>query len=120
MIKMYKGIRALLLILVAGVIPTVVAAGTVSNVTVVVGPTIYPGTNGAVPFFIYVSTLDSDIGCNTANTNAFAIDANSAGGRAMIAVVIAAQVAGRTITVVGTGTCSVWGLAETVSQIYLN
>jgi hypothetical protein len=57
--QMYKGMVALLVMLVASTIPTVVIAGTVINATVAVSPTIYGGTNGAVPFATCTSRSSS-------------------------------------------------------------
>jgi len=52
-----------------------VNAGTVLNATVVsVAGTQFGGVNGATAFFIYVSIADSDIGCNSGNLTAFAVD----------------------------------------------
>jgi hypothetical protein len=121
MIKMQKRIVALLVTLAANAYAAVVTAGTVTNATITsVVPTIYGGTGGAHPFFIYLSIADSDITCNTLNLTAFAIDSNDAGGRAMIAVVLAAQATGRTITVVGQGSCNIWPVVETANVIYLS
>jgi hypothetical protein len=118
---MLKGTLALCAMLVASAMPATVTAGTVTNATITsVAPTQYGGVNGATPFFIYLSIADSDIGCNSGNLTAFAVDSGTAGGRAMIAVAIAAQVSGRTITVVGQGSCNVWSVVESANVIYLN
>jgi hypothetical protein len=45
---------------------------------------------------------------------------NPAGGKAALAAIIAASIQGKTITVIGTGDCSVWGDRETVSYIVFN
>jgi hypothetical protein len=104
-----KGTFALCAMLAASVMPATVIAGTVSNATVTsVAPTQYGGVNGATPVFIYVSLPDSNIGCNSGNLSAFAIDSGTAG------------VAGLTITVGGQGSCNVWSVVESANVIYLN
>jgi hypothetical protein len=44
----------------------------------------------------------------------FVINASTDAGRAQISTVLAAQSAGRLISILGTGTCDVWGDTETV------
>lgn len=46
--------------------------------------------------------------------------ANGTAGRAVLAAIIAASIQGKTITVVGTGDCNVWGDRETVSYIVVS
>jgi hypothetical protein len=56
--------------------------------------------------------------CST--MGAWAVDlagTNAAGGRGILAVIIAAKAAGKSIKVFGTGTCDVWGDRETVSYV---
>jgi hypothetical protein len=123
MIKKHKRTLALLAILATNTYAAVVTAGTVTNATITsVVPTIYGGIGGAHPFFIYLSIADTAVadGCNSQNLTAFALDSNDAGGRAMIAVVLAAQATGRTITVVGQGSCNIWSVVETANVIYLS
>jgi hypothetical protein len=51
-------------------------------------------------------------------SNEFAIDNNSAGGKAMIATVLAAQAQGLTLNVMGTGNCDVWGDRESAATVW--
>ena len=121
MIKKQKRILVLLVTLAAYTYAAVGTAGTVSNATVTsVNPTIYGGTGGAVPVFIYLSIADSNIGCNSANLSAFAIDSSNPGGRAMLAVALEAMATGLTVTVVGQGSCNIWSVVETANSMYLN
>ncbi len=99
----------------------VATAGTsVSNATILqVAPSTLAGNGTSIPFFIYLSVNDTNIGCNSGNLNAFAIDSTTEAGRTLIAVAIAARLTGQPVTVQGTGTCTVWGLTDTVSSIVL-
>lgn len=103
----------------AGLIPLIAqATDTVTTGTITaVSPTTYAGTGTAVPFFIYLSTNDANLGCNSGNLSSFAIDSTTAAGRALIAVALSARVTGQQVTVYGTGACTVWGLTDTVHSI---
>jgi hypothetical protein len=97
-----------------------VNAGTVTTGTIIqIGPTNFTGSGTSVPFFIYLSTNDINVGCNSTNLNAFAIDETTDAGRAMIAVVITARLTGQPITVYGTGACTLWSVTDTVLSIDL-
>lgn len=52
-----------------------------------------------------------------ATSNEFAIDNNSAAGKAMIASILAAQAQGLIINVSGTGNCDVWGDRESAAGV---
>jgi hypothetical protein len=53
--------------------------------------------------------------CDTAHR--WSIAANTSNGQALAATFLSAYMAGRTITVVGTGACTIWGDSEDVSYI---
>ena len=96
------------------------AADTITTGTILeISSTSYAGSGTAVPFFIYLSANDTNIGCNSANLNAFAVDSTTDAGRAMIAIAISARLTGQQVTVYGTGSCTVWGLTDTVHSIVL-
>jgi hypothetical protein len=116
----YKSALRLAVLSVLMSVAYTVKADTVTTGTVIdIGPTNFTGSGTSVPFFIYLSTNDTNIGCNSTALNAFAIDETTDAGRAMIAVVITARLTGQPITVHGTGACSLWSLTDTVSSINL-
>jgi len=71
--------------------------------------------NSSQLFGLTVGTINGRPAC--AQSNEFAIDNRTPGGKAMIAIVLAAQAQGLTVSVVGTGTCDVWGDRESVSYL---
>jgi hypothetical protein len=69
-------------------------------------------------FFFQTENMPDRIGCNT--ENAFAISMtgpNASAGKAIIATVIAAEAQGKTVRVIGKGSCDLWGDRETVDYI---
>ena len=62
-----------------------------------------------------VGTNSSRPACATSND--FAIDNNSAAGKAMIASILAAQAQGLIVNVSGTGNCDVWGDRESAASV---
>jgi hypothetical protein len=52
-------------------------------------------------------------GCASPNPGGYAIDLSTAGGRAAAALVLSAVTQNEKITVVGNGTCGLWGDRET-------
>lgn len=42
---------------------------------------------------------------------------NAVGGKAMLALLIAAQAAGKQVSIIGKGNCDVWGDRESVSYV---
>jgi hypothetical protein len=116
----YKRSLVIAMMFAAFMYPAIASAGNVINAMITsVSATNYAGSGTAVPFFIYLSANDANIGCNSANLNAFAIDSTTDGGRAMIAVAMSALLSGQPVSVYGTGNCSVWGLTDTVSSLVL-
>lgn len=84
------------------------ATGTIDNT--------YSHANGAVLVTLTAAPTGAP---SCALANRFAIDTNTAGGRAMFQSVITAAAMGKSVTLNGTGACSVWGDAETVSWVYV-
>lgn len=52
-----------------------------------------------------------------ATQQGFALDANSVSGKPQFAGYLAAVMAGKTINIIGTGTCTLWGDRENVSTM---
>lgn len=74
-------------------------------------------SNSGGQIFFRAGDMPQQPGCSQ---NAWAFDmngANAAGGKAMLAVIIAAQAQGKQITVIGKGVCDVWGDRESVSYV---
>ncbi len=65
-----------------------------------------------------VGTNSSRPACAT--TSEFAIDNNSAAGKAMIASILAAQAQGLIVNVSGTGNCDVWGDRESAASVWIS
>ena len=88
------------------------AGGTAYGVTVT-GLT--PVESGA--FIAYISTtIAGGPACATITTR-IAADPNTAGGRAVIAVLMMAYPTGKTFDFTGNGSCNVWGDTETVQWL---
>jgi hypothetical protein len=78
-----------------------------------------PTINGAQPgvfFFVTDGARSSPPACAIYSTR-WAIDGGGAGGQQTIATILAAQAMGRSVTVVGTGSCGVWADTESVAHI---
>jgi hypothetical protein len=56
--------------------------------------------------------------CNTANR--FAFDSTTAVGKSRLGMVLSAIAMGRTVTIVGTGFCTLWGDSEDLSYFTIN
>ncbi len=87
-----------------------------ATITGVIGE---PLNGGA--FFVYVNLSWTDgPACSSAAgipARRFAIDPNTAPGKATIAVVLTAWTTGHPIRIVGKGTCDIWGDTESVAYI---
>jgi hypothetical protein len=81
------------------------------------GQTLFAGVNGAAPYLVYISQNDQNVGCNSSDLSVFAVDANTAAGRAMIATVLVAQATGSTISISGVGSFSVLSNVDTALGI---
>ena len=71
-------------------------------------------------FVFYADVTEGDQIANCSGNNRWAINASSTGAKEIISMVIAAKVAGQTITVVGTGNCNPnGGSGYGISHLYL-
>jgi hypothetical protein len=55
--------------------------------------------------------------CATAQTTRWAIDTNTAAGKAQLAGLLSAHATGKKVQVFGTDTCAIWGDTESVSYL---
>lgn len=58
---------------------------------------------------VIFATAVTGASCGAIITNALAFDANQQGGRAIMALALAAQASGATVSATGTGTCGIYG-----------
>lgn len=109
--------RTLAIVLTLGVASSAMA-GAVSNAKIT--KVLASGGAGAA-FFVYVDIAPTTAAaaCATQTTSAYrwALDPSTAAGKAGIAAILMAQATGKTITVYGTGTCTVWSDTENVSWV---
>ena len=77
---------------------------------------VLPHTGGF--FFNSSGTRSSAPSCATV-TNRWVINTTTSQGQAMVAALLSAYMAHKRITVVGTGTCDVWGDTETVNYFQI-
>jgi len=90
------------------------SAGSFSNVTIT---RIEAETNGH--FFVYLSAnITNGPSCGQVNPNAFALDASTEAGKAMMAMMIAAYTLNKTVTGIGSNVCDVHGNYETIFDMY--
>ncbi|MBL8269953.1 hypothetical protein [Steroidobacter sp.] len=70
---------------------------------------------------VLISTTGSRTTAPSCSTVAgrFAFDSTTAGGRTMLAGLIAAEAADRSVVIVGNGTCSAYADSETISYFYV-
>lgn len=68
-------------------------------------------------FFNHSGTRSTRPSCATIDRWAF--DSSTAGGQSLLATLLTAYATGRQISVLGTGTCSIWGDTETVAYIQI-
>jgi hypothetical protein len=83
------------------------AAGAISGLT---------AEQGRV-FFTHSGTRTPLPSCHTVAPNRWVINGTTAAGQAMISVLLTLQAQGKSITVMGTGSCPDWGDTETVEYI---
>lgn len=79
---------------------------------------VFPNATGQV--FVATASATSQPACAVYG---WVIDLNgsaAAGGKAMLATLMWAQALGKQITIVGKGTCDVWGDRETVGGVIVN
>jgi hypothetical protein len=71
--------------------------------------------------FFHTTSTDSAPACSLASE--WAVDLvglNSVVGKVIFAAVMAASAQNKTVTVIGNGSCDVWGDRETVAAIYVD
>lgn len=68
-------------------------------------------------FFLVTNGTRSGAPACAAAISRWAIDISTNGGQAMAALVMSAQAQGKLVSVIGNGTCSVWGDTETADHI---
>jgi hypothetical protein len=66
---------------------------------------------------IQASPISGTPSCNTASR--FTIDATTAAGKARMSAMLSAAMAGKVVTIYGTGACSDWPGTETVDYFYI-
>jgi len=74
----------------------------------------YLATNGPL-FVVHVGDIANRAGCTTSHE--WAIDATTAGGKAMIATILAAHAQGLSVTIYGAGNCNFWPDRETATGV---
>jgi hypothetical protein len=100
--------RLILLTLLLGCVSSAFAYGTVSGTVTEVRV----DADGKGMVFFSQTIVGAPPSCvHSAYTNAFAFNSNTAGGRSVLAVALAAKATGDTISVVGAGTCVIFGNA---------
>jgi hypothetical protein len=96
------------------------AQGTVTNVSIPNTIAEQQTTTSGQAFFVYLSaTITGSPTCATQTTR-FAIDPDTPGGKAQVAAILAAQIAGRTINAVGRGVCDIWPGTESLDYVTIN
>lgn len=112
---MFKKTLSMLILAISSTTFTPSYAGTSTGLVV------NPGVINANSVFIFgTGTINGAPSCVGANTNKWAIDISTAGGRATMAIVLNAYSLGKTVFVQGTNTCSVWADRESVAFSQLN
>lgn len=107
--------RKLLIALVVSFVPP--AAASVSPPQTEVRTLLFMPT-GAVLF--HTSTARDDVPtCAAGQPTRWAIDTNTAAGKAQLAGLLTAHTTGKKVQVIGAATCSIWGDTESVSYLLL-
>jgi Ni,Fe-hydrogenase I small subunit len=112
-------IKMVLFVMVALTLTLAYAAGGSQTGTIISSSTIdqINGSNGQ--YILQLSGAYSNMpACNT--LGGWNIRADSPGGKALIAQAIAAQIAGRTLSIVGTGACTYTSTREDVLYMTMN
>lgn len=71
---------------------------------------------GAVLFHTSTARVDVPT-CAAGQTTRWAIDTNTAAGKAQLAGLLSAHATGKKVQVFGTNTCTIWGDTESVSYL---
>lgn len=91
-----------------------------SNATAGTISSFYMFQTGAA-FFTTTGTRSSDIpSCASTTPQQWALDSTTAGGKSLLAQLLVAYAAGKSITISGDGTCSAYSGRETINFIYTN
>ncbi|MBI3560770.1 MAG: hypothetical protein HY080_03545 [Gammaproteobacteria bacterium] len=101
--------RAILMIILTSIIAPVLASGSTGTVDAMTAH-----TGDAILFS--AGTHTGKPTCSTAGEE-WAITLSTSAGKAMYALLLSAQAQGKTVTVVGAGSCSVWPDRETVLRV---
>ena len=108
--------KRLFLILFLFLIFTNAFAGSATSGTL---STVHTFASGQV--LVYTNGSRSDVPtCATIQPARFAINGNTAGGKVLAAAVLTAYSLGKRVTIIGNGTCDVYGDTESISYIYTN
>lgn len=90
--------------------------GTMSVSTATVVSNLYFMPSGAVLFHTGAARTDVPA-CAAGQAARWAIDTNTAAGKAQLAGLLAAHAAGKKVSVSGTNTCNIWADTESVSYL---
>ncbi|WP_368566250.1 hypothetical protein [Pseudoxanthomonas sp. UTMC 1351] len=94
------------------------AVGVMSTVTETEVRHLHFMSSGAVLF--HTTTARTDVpACAAGQTTRWAIDANTAAGKAQLAGLLAAHATGKKMSVFGTNTCTIWADTESVSYLLM-
>jgi hypothetical protein len=74
-------------------------------------------SNSSGQVFFRTTTAQSQPTCSTEGWAFDMNGGNAVGGKAMLALLIAAQAAGKQVSIIGKGNCDVWGDRESVSYV---
>jgi hypothetical protein len=84
-----------------------------------------PGTLSTVHFMssgvvmVYTSGSRSNVpACAASFPSRFVVDGSTAGGKVQVSGLLTAYAAGKSVRIIGTGTCSVAGNSETIDFFY--
>lgn len=93
-------------------------AGQVTNVPIAYTDVTQLQSTGPHAFFVMFNVTASGTppACATENTR-FVADLSTPGGQAMAAAILAAQMAGHTVTIMGRGVCDIWPDTESIAYI---
>ena len=81
--------------------------------------TVHTFANGVV--LVYTNGSRSEVpACATNQPARFAINGSTAGGKVLAAAIFANYSLGKQVTIIGSGTCDVYGDTESISYIYTN
>ena len=77
----------------------------------------YPNFIGSGIIVVSAGSVTGMAACAT--TGRFAFNSTTAGGKSQLAGLLTAYAAGMPVTIVGNGTCNVWGDSEDINYFYI-